>query len=161
MIFETHDKVVSEEEQLSIFKYCVQAEYSWGEIDKQGSPETGLIHEIPSDVPIHELLKERALDVAPSVLEGLSLYRMYINLFAPSEKPYFHSDGPEGQITILYYPHLEWDLDDGGETLFFINNTLYGIPPMPNRMVFFDAPILHRATTFRSQHRFSVALKYK
>ena len=120
MIFETHDKVVSEEEQLSIFKYCVQAEYSWGEIDKQGSPETGLIHEIPSDVPIHELLKERALDAAPSVLEGLSLYRMYINLFAPSEKPYFHSDGPEGQITILYYPHLEWDLDDGGETLFLL-----------------------------------------
>ena len=43
---------------------------------------------------------------------------------------------------------------------FYINNDIYGITPVPNRMVVFDANIQHRATTFRNDHRFTVAIKY-
>ena len=35
------------------------------------------------------------------------------------------------------------------------------IEPEPNRLCFFDASILHRATSFRTKHRFTVALKYE
>jgi hypothetical protein len=85
--------------------------------------------------------------------------RFYINCFAPSENPYFHTDGQVG-TTFLYYPNLSWDLDDGGETQFVIANELYGVLPIPNRMIYFDANIFHKATSFRNEHRFSVAVKY-
>ena len=55
---------------------------------------------------------------------------------------------------------MGWDKDDGGETQFLMNDELYGILPIPNRMVVFSANLLHRATTFRNDHRFTVAIKY-
>ena len=83
---------------------------------------------------------------------------MYINCFVPGENPYYHIDG-EG-LTFLYYPNLDWDVQQGGETQFYIDENIYGIIPKPNRMVVFDGMILHRATSFRNQHRFTVAIKY-
>jgi hypothetical protein len=56
---------------------------------------------------------------------------------------------------------MEWDVNEGGETQFYIDENIYGITPVPNRMVIFDASILHRATSFRSSHRFTVAIKYQ
>ena len=84
---------------------------------------------------------------------------MYVNCFAPNENPYFHTDGDNG-LTFLYYPNMDWDLQEGGETQFYINDDIYGITPIPNRMVVFDANIQHRATTFRNQYRFTLAIKY-
>jgi hypothetical protein len=86
--------------------------------------------------------------------------RVYINCFAPLENPYFHTDGDIG-TTFLYYPNKRWELDEGGETQFFIDNSIYGVPPIPNRLIYFDANLLHRATSFRSSHRFSIAVKYQ
>jgi Rps23 Pro-64 3,4-dihydroxylase Tpa1-like proline 4-hydroxylase len=90
---------------------------------------------------------------------------MYINCFAPSENPYFHIDccdeKDDNEVTFLYYPNETWDLDDGGETQFFINERIYGVAPIPNRLIYFNANILHRATSFRDRHRFSIALKYE
>jgi hypothetical protein len=85
--------------------------------------------------------------------------RIYINCFAALEKSYFHTDGEVG-TTFLYYPNETWDLDDGGETQFFIDERLYGILPIPNRLVAFNASLLHKATSFYDRHRFSVAIKY-
>ena len=34
------------------------------------------------------------------------------------------------------------------------------IVPKPNRLVGFDANISHRATTFRKDHRFTIAIKF-
>jgi hypothetical protein len=48
----------------------------------------------------------------------------------------------------------------GGETQFVIDDEIKGVFPIPNRMVMFNANILHRATTFRSRHRFTLAIKY-
>jgi len=86
-------------------------------------------------------------------------YRMYINCFAPNENPFFHKDGDSG-FTVLYYPNLDWDINEQGETQFLINEEIRGILPIPNRLVKFDATILHRATCFRTKHRFTVAIKY-
>ena len=46
------------------------------------------------------------------------------------------------------------------ETQFYIDGEIRGVVPISNRMVYFDANILHRATTFRDRHRFTVAIKY-
>ena len=66
-----------------------------------------------------------------------------MNCFAPSETPYFHTDGKG--ITFLYYPNLEWNLQDGGETQFYVDGNILGVPPAPNRLVMFDGEIVHRA----------------
>jgi hypothetical protein len=52
-------------------------------------------------------------------------------------------------------------VQEGGETQFIVDNEIYGVTPVPNRMVYFDASILHRATSFRNRHRFTVAIKYE
>jgi len=100
-------------------------------------------------------MMDETKDLVP---KNFNLYRMYINCFAPSECPYFHTDG-EG-ITFLYYPNLEWNLQDGGETQFYVDGNILGVPPAPNRLVMFDGEIVHRATSFRDRHRFTVAIKY-
>ena len=66
----------------------------------------------------------------------------------------------EEGITFLYYPNWEWELQEGGETQFYIDGNILGVPPVPNRLVVFDGMIQHRATSFRNKHRFTIAIKY-
>jgi len=60
----------------------------------------------------------------------------------------------------LYYAVEEWNIEYGGETQFVVDDEIRGVFPFPNRMVMFDANILHRATAFRTGHRFTLAVKY-
>ena len=85
---------------------------------------------------------------------------MYVNCFAPTETPYFHTDGVG--YTFLYYPDPAiHELDEGGETQFVVDGNIMGIMPISNRMSIFDGTIKHRATSFRTKHRFTVAIKYQ
>ena len=87
---------------------------------------------------------------------------MHVNLFVPKEVPYFHTDSEEeGDLTFLYYPNDNWHFNDLGSTEFFVNDQVIGVPPIPNRLIYFDSQLKHRATTFRSDHRFNVIIKYK
>lgn len=138
-----------------VIEYCETALYSYGEYDREGLPFTGMVSEIDETKDIYELFRYKT----QHLVSDLELDRMYVNCFAPSENPYFHTDGEDG-ITFLYYPDQGWKLDDGGETQFYINGEIRGITPESNRMVYFDASILHRATTFRDRHRFTIAIKY-
>ena len=140
-----------------IISYCNSCSYTYGEVDNQNTPPTGMVHNIPESEKIYSLFESK-LSAVPFI-KGMELYRMYVNCFAPSENPYFHTDGENG-ITFLYYPNMNWDLQEGGETQFYINDDIYGITPVPNRIVIFSANIKHRATTFRNNHRFTVAVKY-
>ena len=126
-------------------------------LDDEELPPTGMIHEIGDNEKIYDLFAQQ-LTQKCSFLKGMTLYRMYVNCFAPSENPYFHIDG-EG-ITFLYYPNLEWNLQDGGETQFYCDGNILGVAPVPNRLVMFDGEIVHRAVPFRDRHRFTVAIKY-
>ena len=152
------DQFFSEQEHQIIHDYCLDAEYSYGERDDMNLPITGMVHNIPETEFEYKLIKKRLNDYAKQVL-GKKLYRMYVNCFIPGEQPYFHTDGDEG-VTFIYYPNMKWDKDDGGETQFLMKDDLYGVLQMPNRMVVFSANLLHRATSFRNDHRFTVAIKY-
>ena len=153
------DDFLSKKEHQIVLNYCLNADYRYGETDDLDTPKTGMTHNIPETEFVYKLFKKKLSDSVPE-LQGRKLYRMYVNCFAPNENPYFHKDGETG-ITFLYYPNEEWDIQDGGETQFYIDGNLYGIVPQPNRLVVFPANILHRATTFRSDHRFTVAIKYQ
>jgi hypothetical protein len=155
-MIEIVDRFLSKEEFDYVLNYCESASYAYGEVDSYGLPPTGMVHQIPEVEETYKIFKSKT----EKLVSGIELYRMYINCFAPSENPYFHTDGDPGDITFLYYPTKEWQLNDGGETQFLINNEIYGVTPVPNRMVYFDASILHRATALRNKHRFTVAIKY-
>ena len=156
-MIEIKDQFLCEEDWNYVFSYCENGSYVYGETDGFNLPPTGMTHEIPKNSLIYILFEEKTKNF---VSNNHKLYRMYVNCFAPSENPYFHTDGDNGDITFLYYPNKIWDIQKGGETQFIVDNEIYGVTPMPNRMVYFDASILHRATSFRDRHRFTVAIKY-
>ena len=150
------DKFLSKEEFDFVRQYCESCSYVYGEVDSYDLPPTGMTHEIQPGSLIYKLFESKT----QKLVSNLNLFRMYINCFAPSENPYFHTDGGPENLTFLYYPTTSWKLDDGGETQFLDDNEIYGVTPIPNRMVCFNASILHRATSFRDHHRFTVAIKY-
>lgn len=157
------DNIFTADIHQQIFKYCADVEgYSWGEHDEPQHPPTGMVHDIPESEKLYGLFKTKiANDLYPEV-KKLELYRMYINCFAPCEVPYWHDDGPPECITFLYYPHIDkWDMNELGETQFYMDDMIYAIPPIPNRMIMFNAHIKHRATSYRSLHRFTIAIKYR
>ena len=161
------DDVFDKEEYEYIRSYCENVSYAYGETDTEDGPVTGLVHEVldvnninSGAIELYKLFENKLIQCFPDVRDR-EPYRMYINCFANSENPYFHEDSPgDPGITFLYYPTINWQLNDGGETQFFIDGHFYGVAPKPNRLVAFDALLTHRATTFRDRHRFSVAIKY-
>ena len=151
-----YDNFLSEDEQKDVLDYCEGASYRYGETDDGHTPPTGVTHDIPKEQYIYELFYTKTQPLVP---EGLTFYRMYINCFAPREVPYFHTDGDSG-VTFLYYPQYNWQPNDGGETQIYVQGNIQGVVPLPNRLMMFDARLLHRATSFRDKHRFTVAIKY-
>ena len=150
------DDFLNEASHNEVFEYCLNATYSLGEADRDDVPPVGMYHEIPKEHHICNWFRDGILKHIPN---GYIIERMYINCFHPSDIPYWHTDSEKDNWTFLYYPNKEWELDDGGETHFLIDDGCYAMPPLPNRMVMFDARIKHRATSFRDRHRFSVAIK--
>ena len=151
------DNYLSQNDFTYVHDYCTTAQYSYGEIDDDGLPPTGMIHEISSNQRIYDLFAQQ-LSQKCSFLKRMNCHRMYVNCFAPGENPYFHEDGE--CITFLYYVNMDWDLQNGGETQFYIDGNILGVPAVPNRLVMFDGMIPHRATSFRNGHRFTIAIKY-
>lgn len=102
-------------------------------------------------------------DRYPSFWDTYRVYRLYINVFAPREQAYFHTDseGDSDQWTFLYYPipDFEWELDEGGWTEFDLDGKVIGVRPLPNSLVRFTSSINHRATPYRTRHRFTIAIK--
>jgi hypothetical protein len=172
-----HDNFLSKEEQDFVMEHCLQAPYFSGITDNPGTPATGMyspIYENGSVVNllevtktfdpdrVYNLLHSKVVKDFSSSIVNMRLAEMYVNSFAPTEIPYFHvdiDDYNEGQ-TFLYYANQEWNMNDGGETQFLIDDEIYGVLPIPNRMVTFNAKILHRATSFRNRYRFTLAGRY-
>ena len=151
------DNFLTEEQHKSVFNYCKQSKYVYGEWDRPGLPPTGMVAEISEHQDIYKLFKSKT----KPFVEGLVLERMYINAFAPSEKPHFHTDSSiHTDVTCIYYANPTWELDDGGATEFYIDGNFLGIAPLPNRLSYFNADIPHRATTFRKHYRFTLAIRY-
>ncbi len=157
-----YDNVVDYNENLKINQsLIIDKAFSYGETDRFDTPVSGMVYDFnlenkfDNDLIIR--LKYIIFSVCPD-LKKLKLYRQYVNLFLPNERPYFHEDGRG--TTCLFYFNQNYSLDEGGETQFYLNDTITGVLPKPGRLVIFDGEILHRATSFRSNPRITVALKF-
>ena len=152
------DNFLSQKDFFNVSDFCKKATFNYGETDNPDTPPTGMVHNIVESSFIFNIFKRKTDAI---VKDDLTLDKMYINCFAPCENPYYHFDSSDSKcITFLYYANKEWKLNDGGETQFFIDEEIKGVVPKPNRMVYFNSSIFHKATSFRDKHRFTVAIKY-
>jgi len=168
----TFDDWLSEEDHHKVLQYTKHDgqnrtlyglsfdKYNADGFDKN-APDSGMAHDIPENHPIYSMITNKVKQHT-----NLPICQMSINCIPTGVRPFWHPDVPahglppgEKAFTFLYYPHKEWDVDEGGETHFVIDNIGYILPPLPNRMVMFDSRIIHRATPFRNRTRFSVAIK--
>ena len=161
---EVFDNVFSIVEHSVIFDMCKKIRtYKYGEHDGPGTPVSGMAAELEPSDEIPSIIIEKIYELKPE-LKNMNLVRMYINCFAPSEDPYFHRDSQtQTGITSIYYPHLCWEDNDCGETQILKpgDDFIYGVKPRPNRMVIFNGYLEHKATSFRSEHRFTIVTKYE
>jgi len=156
-----YDNFLSKEDHIWINEFVKSSSYYYGQVDDPDVKDS-----IPTGVTSGVDLDYRAIVLLDSLIKEKTtvstLTRAYINMFSPSEVSNFHVDDyVENSYTGLYYANTEeWNYQEGGETQFLINNEIYGILPLPNRMVVFDSRILHKATPFHRRHRWTIALKY-
>jgi Rps23 Pro-64 3,4-dihydroxylase Tpa1-like proline 4-hydroxylase len=93
---------------------------------------------------------------------------MQVNVSNPFTFDNFHKDvgGNLKGYTILYYANKKWDVNYGGETLFYDDNNLEiiaAVKPKPGRFVVFDSTIYHSARPPQSRcpyNRYTIAIKY-
>ena len=117
-------------------KYFFSEQYS---LDLKDNP---IIFEFLNSV---NLILKKELD--------FSLFKsMQVNLSDSSTIDLLHADDFEYfdkiSYTILYYGNIKWDINYGGETLFYNPNNLEiisAIQPKPGRFVIFDSCIPHSA----------------
>ena len=153
------DNFLSASEAADVYTEIKMYAYTYGEADTVGGPPTGMVHNFHPDSYLLKQLLERLYKVFPKLVGHLP-FRSYINYFTAGENPYFHTDGDQG-ITVLIYAIPETSLDEGGETQFLEDNhCIYSVLPRPGRAVVFDARVVHKATSFRTQPRFTIALKF-
>ena len=160
------DNIFSAEEHKYIVDYCQSCSYSYGEKDTPDTPPCGMVHNIQKgfsekDEYIYNLMSNKIENELYPDVEKLTLYRMYVNCFSPGDKPWFHADGNSGLTFIYYSNEEEWNINDGGETQFYIDGMLTGVPPITNRMAIFTPNQLHCAKSFRDRYKFTIATKYE
>jgi hypothetical protein len=131
--------------------------FMYGEFDTDETPPNGMILNLQSDSALFKTFYDAVVRKHFAV-KNLTMKRAYVNLFSPNEHTYFHADGDV--ITCLFYITPEHDINEGGETQFIIDDNIVGIRAKPSRLVIFDGNILHRATSFKSNPRITVALKF-
>ena len=143
--------------------------FTYGEIDGPGTLPSGVVCDFTMimesggyiDTVIKKILNNLLNKIYEKneFLKEFKLYRTYLNLFIPKENTCFHIDG-EDTITCLYYINPKLEFNEGGETQFMINDEIRGIRSIPGRLVTFDGGLLHRATSFKSQPRLTLAFKF-
>jgi Rps23 Pro-64 3,4-dihydroxylase Tpa1-like proline 4-hydroxylase len=156
------DNFLTEEEYYITDKIRFFPGYAYGENDgypKDNPIKNGMSLDLSPENKVYKIFSDKISSTFHEVRE-LTLYRAYVNCFAPNEWSFYHSDTDEYSLTFLYYLNDSWDINEGGETHFYNNNTITAVPPIPNRIVYFDGRILHKATSFRNRHRFTIAIKY-
>ena len=92
--------------------------------------------------------------------------RAYINLSNKETVCVEHVDDDSFGMSMIYYPNTTWNLNWGGETMFFNSKKEVSMTSIvkPNRAIFFDPRILHtgRAPTFAAKaNRYTIVYKSK
>lgn len=97
-----------------------------------------------------------------------TMFRAYCNVALFGDMLFAHRDCAPGNtdVTALYYVCTDWNIDWGGETVFFdvTGDVLFAVTPRPRRMVLFDGAINHVGrppNRICFEPRYTLALKFR
>ena len=81
-------------------------------------------------------------------LQDYEIKRCWIVASSPLSTYYYHTDGSDPGITLLYYVNTRWNKEWGGETLFTNDEgeCEIAVEYKPNRVVIFNSLIEHKAS---------------
>ena len=110
---------------------------------------------------IFELTRRAVLGFAAGQGFGYRPYRAYTNVASYGDMLFTHTDclPEQHDLTALWYVCEEWDLEWGGETVFYDANDeiACAVRPRPGRLVVFDGAIKHAG---RPPNRICYAPRY-
>lgn len=165
-----YDNVISPEESAKMAQILNRSNFTRTELDRPDTSEfrswAGEIEqEDIEDFPIYSKTTELLFHCFP--VESYKLDRSYCNVALFGDMLFTHVDtNEEGSYTALWYISERWDVEWGGETLFFNNqkDAELAVSPRPGRVVLFDGRILHTGrppNRICLESRFTVALKFE
>lgn len=164
------DDVFSEKERESIAKVVGAAPFARSESSRH---DTANIRHFATNFNKHEIMSSRLGDVARQVVkkyfpgERHGAYRTYCNMGLYGDSAYTHRDANPGSknVTFLLFANPFWELDWGGETLFYNDkgDCVAAVNPKPGRVILFRGAITHRAGIANREcyvPRYTIALKF-
>ena len=101
--------------------------------------------EAAAELPVYQPTLAAAAEFAPQT--AWRIYRCYCNHAAYGDMLFTHTDCPPGagELTALWFITPEWNVEWGGETLFFDSSmdAQVAVSPRPGRLVLFDGTLPH------------------
>ena len=144
------DGLVSAAEAGEYAKALQQAPFTRTE---SARPDTGDYKHWVAPMPLANALKLPLWPATESAMRALRpqesyrAYRAYTNHAAFGDMLFSHTDAQPGseEFTALWFLCAEWDLEWGGETMFFdaTGDAVFCASPRPGRLVLFDGAIRH------------------
>ena len=96
-------------------------------------------------LPVYQLTLDAAGQFAGN--NSYKIYRCYCNHAAYGDMLFTHTDAQPGSrgLTALWFIAPEWNVEWGGETLFFDSSldARVAVSPRPGRLVVFDGSLIH------------------
>ena len=165
-----HDNILTDEEienyKVTLIRNCP---FKYGEHDGPNTEPAGVVCDFTEHMKSGSILSPDLNYILNNLLikiyennkslKNMNLFRIYLNLFLPNENPSFHTDG-DNTITCLYYLNPLFNLNEGGETQFLIDEEIKGVISKPGRLAIFDGGLKHRATSFKTKPRLTMAFKF-
>jgi hypothetical protein len=170
------DNVLDHKAQYYFYRYIKNLSYKCNNVDSAVNTNNGFI-KFRSDITPEQELDMNFFNAIQSqkcleLIKDYKIHSMYVNLGIPTDCHQLHTDiassitNIDECLTLLYYVNCDWNINWGGETLFY-NNDLSGIEYTsffkPGRIILFDGSIPHsaRPQSFSSnQYRFTLACKF-
>lgn len=144
-----YDNLCSKEEATSVFQGLEISAFRHNEIARPDTAQFKHWAVSLNDTQIQGLpVYQRAMkEVFESTGKQYRAYRGYVNYASFGDMLFTHTDClPDAdELTVLVYICPEWDVEWGGETLFFNDNDdcVFASTPKPGRTVIFHGAIKH------------------
>jgi SM-20-related protein len=159
------DNVLKPEEQQAVWGYLSGPGWAYGGFSADGGDRYFYKHfagfvtdgkepHTPEEIEaqlstVSPMMFQFWLALKQTALKDELLARCYANGMPGGVEGGLHLDSNiEGHLTAIYYPHLSWNPNLGGETLLFNaagDEIVAAIYPRPNRLAVFDGTIPHVA----------------
>jgi hypothetical protein len=154
-----------------MYNFILNSSYRIKEADTSVREYLGYTHLVSNyddkDVDAFGIFKSKSFAPLSALLHGYVPYRTYVNLCTTSDRYFYHTDGSEEELTMLYYANVEWNANWEGETPFAsddLQHIEYASPYVPGRVVLFDASIPHKSSQplpGAPYYRFTFVTKFK